>query len=166
MIEYLPLVLTGIGLTASILYYASILRNANKTQQMQLETRQLQLYMQILNKLQNPEMIKQYINVVYNQEYSNYEEWRDKYGPRVDPDAYSDYNYLTAVYQNIGYLVKSGVIDVETLAEQERPQSFVTLWKKIEPIVSYHRNQFNPEAYASLEYLCKEMERLLEQRKQ
>ena len=40
MIESIPLVVTGIGLTASIVYYASILRNANKTQQQALETRQ------------------------------------------------------------------------------------------------------------------------------
>ena len=38
MIEYLPLVLTGLGLTASIIYYASILRNQNKTRQRDWKT--------------------------------------------------------------------------------------------------------------------------------
>ena len=47
MIEYLPLVLTGIGITVSILYYTSVLRNANKTQQMQLETRQAAMFMKL-----------------------------------------------------------------------------------------------------------------------
>jgi len=46
-IEYLPIVLTGIGIIVSIVYYASVLRNANKTQKMQLETRKAQLFMQI-----------------------------------------------------------------------------------------------------------------------
>jgi hypothetical protein len=36
MIDYLPLILTGIGIIASILYYASVLRNANTTRQAQL----------------------------------------------------------------------------------------------------------------------------------
>ena len=37
-LEVLALVLTGLGLTASIVYYANILLNANKTQKLQLET--------------------------------------------------------------------------------------------------------------------------------
>ena len=43
-IENLPLVLTGLGLTASVLYYTMVLRNANKT-------RQMQLFMQFYSKL-------------------------------------------------------------------------------------------------------------------
>ena len=61
MIEYLPLVLTGLGLTASIAYYANILNNANKTRELQLkaqeqalETRQAQLLMQIVNHWSQP----------------------------------------------------------------------------------------------------------------
>ena len=38
-IEYLPLVLTGIGIIASILYYTMVLRNANKTQQLHFRAR-------------------------------------------------------------------------------------------------------------------------------
>jgi len=38
--EFIALILTGLGLTASIVYYANVLSNANKTQQLQLETRQ------------------------------------------------------------------------------------------------------------------------------
>ena len=40
MIETLAFILTGLGLTASIVYYASVLRNANTT-------RKTQLYMQL-----------------------------------------------------------------------------------------------------------------------
>ncbi len=52
MIDYstLAIVLTGLGLTASILYYTMVLRNANKTQQLALETRQAQLFMQMYNR--------------------------------------------------------------------------------------------------------------------
>jgi hypothetical protein len=39
-LDYLPLVLTGIGIIASILYYASILRNANKTRELQLKAQE------------------------------------------------------------------------------------------------------------------------------
>jgi hypothetical protein len=49
-LEIIALVLTGLSITASILYYTMNLRNANKTQQLALENRQAQLYMQLMNK--------------------------------------------------------------------------------------------------------------------
>jgi hypothetical protein len=49
-IEIIALILTGLSITASIVYYANILKNANKTQQQQLEIRQAQLFMQIHSK--------------------------------------------------------------------------------------------------------------------
>lgn len=68
--EFIAIILTGFGLTASILYYSSILRNANKTRELQLkaqelqlkaqehaiETRQAQLFMQILTHYNGPTM--------------------------------------------------------------------------------------------------------------
>jgi hypothetical protein len=41
--EFLAIILTGLGLTASIVYNAINLRNANKTQKQALETRKAQL---------------------------------------------------------------------------------------------------------------------------
>ena len=49
-IEYLPIVLTGIGIIVSILYYAMVLRNQNTT-------RQAQLLMQI-NNISRPENLR------------------------------------------------------------------------------------------------------------
>ena len=36
MIEYLPLVLTGLGIMASIFYYSMTLRNQNKTRKSEI----------------------------------------------------------------------------------------------------------------------------------
>ena len=61
-IENLPIVLTGLGLTASVLYYTMVLRNANKTRELQLraqeqaeDTRQTQFFMNVYNRFQDPE---------------------------------------------------------------------------------------------------------------
>ena len=53
MNEYLPLVLTGIGIIVSILYLANIIINLNKTHQKQLEANQIQMLMQIYNESYN-----------------------------------------------------------------------------------------------------------------
>ena len=75
MIEYLPIVLTGIGLTASILYYSINLRNANQTQQMQLETRQLQLFMNINESRGSPEFQKLIYRVTFVDDWSSIDDY-------------------------------------------------------------------------------------------
>jgi hypothetical protein len=83
MIEYLPLVLTGIGIIVSILYYSNVLRNANKTQQMQLETRQVQLFMQMYTRFQDKIEDLDMESVIWNK-LSGFEEYQEK--EQTDPN--------------------------------------------------------------------------------
>ena len=89
MIEVLALVLTGLGLTASIVYYANILNNDNKTRELQLqaqqqvaETRQTQLYMQVFNMtVNNRTFIDSYFKLTaYN--WKDYNDFLDSIGFR------------------------------------------------------------------------------------
>jgi len=73
-IEYLPIVLTGIGIIVSILYYTSVLRNANKTQQMQLETRQAQMFMQIYSQVNSIDF-KQAVMKMQKYNFENIDEF-------------------------------------------------------------------------------------------
>ena len=71
MIEYLPLVLTGIGIMTSILYYAMTLRNSNKT-------RQAQLFMQAHSRFQDPDFTKMH-NEVMAREWNSIDDYNDRY---------------------------------------------------------------------------------------
>jgi hypothetical protein len=57
-IEYLPIVLTGLGLNTSVLYYTMTLRNANNTQKMQLEARKLDVFMRWHSELTRPDFFE------------------------------------------------------------------------------------------------------------
>ena len=83
--EFLAVILTGLGLTASIVYYTTILRNANKTRELQLkaqehatETRQAQLFMQFYNKASKKEYMT-IENKLLSWEFNNPQEFLDKY---------------------------------------------------------------------------------------
>ena len=65
MIEYLPIVLTGLGLTASIVYYASILRNNTKTQQNAI------LYQRFNTNLEYQQAL---MEVIWEQDWTTLEE--------------------------------------------------------------------------------------------
>ena len=71
MIEYLPLVLTGIGIIVSILYYTSVLRNSNKT-------RQYSTYIQTIG-FRDANYMKAYGDIQYFQKYEDYDDWKKKY---------------------------------------------------------------------------------------
>ena len=73
-LEIVALVLTGLGLPASIVYYANILSNANKTQQLQLETRQAQLFMPIYSTYHSEEYIKAFSEIM-KWKYDSYDDY-------------------------------------------------------------------------------------------
>jgi len=170
--------LQTVGLLVGIIYYITIMRNAQKTreltlqsqelsrkaQEQEFEIRQIQFSWQALERVHNKEFMRRTIEIMYHQDFKDYEEWREKYGPSTNPDAYVDYYQVTSTYQGIGYLVQRKVLDLEVLSEHIRPRSVILLWEKVEPIVKAQRETLNPAAYDSLEYLANEFRVLLERR--
>jgi hypothetical protein len=77
--EFIALILTGLGLTASIVYYASVLRNSNKTQQLALETRRLQIIMDLDQEMKSFETYNRIIELL-NMQWTDYEDFERKYG--------------------------------------------------------------------------------------
>lgn len=85
-IEVIALVLTGLSITASIVYYANVLSNANKTQKLQLETRKAQLYMQILDRFSSEENRLRSIEVL-TMDVKDYEDYRENWSMYTNPEA-------------------------------------------------------------------------------
>ena len=78
-LEQIIYVIPILGLTASILYYAMVFRAANKTQQMQLETRQTQLFMQIYGTFNDKDFQRDYFKMIYRMEWDNLADFREKF---------------------------------------------------------------------------------------
>jgi len=142
MIDYLPLVLTGIGIMASILYYAMTLRNSNRT-------RQAQLFMQAHSRFQDPEFTKMY-NEVMNREWDSLDDYREKYMSEGWDDRILS---VQTYYEGIGVLLMKGMISPDFVYEL-MPTMVNTLWNKYEPIVYWVRENANyPQFWRPIEYL-------------
>jgi len=170
-VETISIVFTGISISLAAFYYISTLRNAQRTRELSLkaqeralETRQIQFCWQALERVHNKEFAKRMLEIMYRQDFKDYEEWREKYGPSTNPDAYADYYQVTSTFQGLGYLVQTKVLDLEVLSKHIRPRSIILLWEKVEPIVKVHRERLNPTAFDSFEYLANELRTLLERR--
>jgi hypothetical protein len=154
----------ALGVCVAATYYVMNLKVQQTNIKETLEARQMQLYMQSLQETRTKNFLKDWIEICYQQTYSDYQEWRTKYGPSINPESYAAWVHVTQLYQGIGYLVESKMLDPKTLAKYISPRSFIFLWEKMQPIVKYHREHLDPTAYESFEYLVNEMNSLLKSR--
>ena len=104
----ISIIFAGLSIAASIVYYASVLRNANKTQQMQLETRQAQLFMQIYRDICTPEWWGALGEVLSN-DWSDYDVMEERF--MEDPRLLSRGQALFAFFEGLGVLVYRKLID-------------------------------------------------------
>ena len=153
--EFVAIILTGLGLTASLVYYASVLRNTNKTQK-------TQMIFAIQGKRGTKEGLLRYVNVM-KMEWQDFDDFNQKHGFDKNPEKYAEwYSFLTQ-FDDYGYMVKMGMLDLEFLYEINFP-SLVKLWYKFKSIFVERRMQ---EANSEREmfwfqYLAEELERFAE----
>ena len=162
MIESIPYVLTGIGIIVSILYYTNVLGNANKTQQMQLETRQAQLFMQIYDKWTDPEF-NEMVNEVIHKEWKDYDEWYDNTNNWAHNSENTGKNRAVGQYfEGIGVLVKRGLVDVQ-LVDDMMSGFVLAYWNIQGPYYKEFRKRFNaPAVLEWAEYLYEEVRKVAE----
>jgi len=155
-VEYLALILTGIGIIVSILYYASVLRNANKTQQMQLETRQLALFMPLFETYRSREFRK-HIAEMRNQEWTSNEDFVEKYGPDTNPDAWSTRVAVGSYFDGIGVLVRRGHVDIG-MVNDLIGNALIDVWEQFGPVfLAVRTRNSNPYIYTDYEWLYEEI---------
>ena len=158
MIEYLPLVLTGIGIIVAIVYYTLTLRNATKT-------RQVQLFMNIYETYRNTEFKKQF-NSCIRLGPESYDDFMARFGPRTNPDVWADWQSVASYFNGIGVLLKKGLIDV-SLVEELLVHSVTIAWARMGPIIvesrtdvenfSYSGSHTDIGFYHGFEYLYNEL---------
>jgi hypothetical protein len=149
-----------LALTASILYYSINVRNANKTQKMQLETRQVQIFMNnIIGVRSSPEFQKLIYRVTFIDEWNDLQDYFNRYGPEHNLDAYSEHMFVWQLYDSVGFLLKKEVIDLSYIDDLFKA-SLIVAWKKFEPVIKMNRQRVNqPNLWNQFEYLAEEVMR-------
>jgi hypothetical protein len=157
MIEYLPLVLTGIGLTASIIYYAMVLRNQNKT-------RQAQLFMDLHGSHISLPTMAITVEMMYEWEWDSFDDFDSKYMFPDNKENQVKFMHYFASLERIGVLCRRGLIDPELVYDSQY-STIIFIWEKFLPIIEEYRVRMNaPQIYEDPEYLYKEMIRIREER--
>jgi len=135
MVEYqtVSIVFTGLSVSLAAFYYIITLRNTEKNQKQQLDTRQAQLSMQLHQMTQTKEYLGVYQEIMTDWNWTDYDDFLQKYGYKNDI-AWDKFGVVFSVWEQVGILVKHGVFDPEMMYDMWGGY-YRRLWEKIEPIV-------------------------------
>ena len=158
-IETLSIVFTGLSISLAAFYYINTLRNAQKAQELQIETRQAQLFMQLWDRYNTVENNKN-INMVQSLEWTDFEDYHNNIRSNEDPDFRARIDKTFGMFEGLGVLVEEGFIDPGILAKYVSG-NVIDLWERFGPIiVEYRRRTGYPNIYNKMEYLYGEMKKL------
>lgn len=105
--------LQTVALVVGITYYLFIMRSSQRNQKIQLETRQTQIFMQIVSKINTREALE-FSHILRSAEWSNYEEWRDLF--RSDREYLLAFSYWGNTYESLGVVLRDNIGGVRLLA--------------------------------------------------
>ena len=87
------------------------------------------------------------------------EEFLDKYGADVNPEARSKWIYIMRMYEMAGLSLHGGA-DPEILFELWSVVAVINLWEQFESVIIYQRERNNaPFMYEPFEYLYNEVKK-------
>ncbi len=145
--------LQTVGLLVGISYYILTLRNAQhtreltqKAQEHAVETRQLQLFMQLYEKTIAKENWTAYLEILNEWSWKDFNDFWNKYGEDNNLEAWRKLTTTCAPFEQIGLLVRDGMI------EPKRVWDFygfflTNLWEKILPVVDGYREKIDNERF-------------------
>jgi hypothetical protein len=117
------------------------------------KSRRSEIKLQFYNTFK-PEFLNQIVNIIWLQEFSTFQEYDDKYGPRVDPEAHASTMSLLYTLNSVGMFLREGYVDPHSLFQIWNPLAIKEVWRKIEPVVKGWREYYEyPELFVSFEYL-------------
>ena len=155
--QTISIIFAGVSIGVAALYYTLTLRNTQRAQQLQLETRQAQLFMQAYSRFTEKEFQKSWFEMVSQWEWDDYDDFMAKYGPKTNSEDASKWGSVLAYFEGLGVFVEQGLIDIE-LVSRLGSTNIINCWEKFGPVFEeYTRRTGNPYAYDYLEWLYNEL---------
>lgn len=147
----LSIIFAGLSITASIIYYASVLRNQNKT-------RQTQTFLQLHEAKYDHEGLEAFFKL-QNRDWDDFEDYMEKYGPYTHPEETAMYESQVSYMEGLGILVQEGMVDIN-IVDKLTGRRILQTWQKFEQIIKEVRLMQpgpGPDYCESFEFLASEI---------
>jgi hypothetical protein len=159
--QTISILFAGLSIAASIVYYASVLRNANKTQQIQLETRQAQTFLTLYNRILDENFSQIIHDVQWVWEWSDFKDFNERYGP--NSENWPRFSRTMMFLEGIGILVNKEMIRASFIDDFISGMT-IRLWEKYGDIIFDLREQYDaPQTYEWVEYLYTQIKPITEE---
>lgn len=159
-LQAISYIMGSLGVFVAAVYYISTLRNAQRTQQLQLETRQAQLFMQIYSQSHNDPSFLEAWRKLMNFKWSTFQEFRELL---KDEEKARVIIRVGSFYEGLGVLVKEKFVDIRLVALLMTIMTR-TWWEKYKPIIEEMRRGMGwPRYLSESEYLYNELMKYIEE---
>ena len=161
LLTYLTLISVPVG----VLYHIMTLRNTRKNQQLTLETRQAQIFMNIYNNSFNNPQFWEYFQTIRLLQWKDLDEYQAVFD-YINPETRDNrlaISMILGFYEGVGVLVKENLLDIRMVALLMTGQT-KDFREKIESIVEEARKYYNyPRFVSETEYLYDELMKYIEE---
>lgn len=138
------------GVIAGLTYYVLVVRNSQRLRKMQI----IFSWQQLMTRAENHRV---WTNFVYHQNFSDYDDYIEKYGPINNPDAYVMMLTTWASIRYTGTILQEGLIRPELVWKITPPSWCILVFSKMQPLLKHWREAFNDPHYGQIEeYLYNE----------
>jgi hypothetical protein len=159
-IQTISVVLTGLTVSIAAIYYTLTLRYTRMIMKTTLETRQVQMFMNLFIYHLNYNFNKQAGQQLMEWKWEDFEDFDRKYGLKSNPEAWTWWTLIMNWFEGISLLADSNLVNIDVI-DKWVGAWFRSFWEKFEPIVIKYRTHLDrPVFYKNLEELYSHLEKL------
>lgn len=138
------------GVIAGFTYYIISVRNAGIS-------RKTQVVLDLRNFIYNLETNRKFIELL-SMTWEDFEDFQRKYDSTVNPDNFAKRRMVLIRFEGMGYMLRQGLVDIDTIYNLIGPFTILQMWQKYEPIIKEQRKFYNESHwYRWWEYLASEI---------
>ena len=157
-VQTISMASAAIGVLAGVINWIIRGRRAERQRQMEIETRQAQLLMEIYDHFLDPDITEAY-SELYSRQTDNYDNYVRTY---IETGSDIEFVLVGRYLVGIGVLVKNGLIDI-SLVYDLMAWPILQTWEKYKPIVEGRRTALGFPLWEDVEYLYNELKKHEEQ---
>ncbi len=158
--QSISIVSAAIGILIGVYNWIRKSSTAEKQRQTEIETRQAQLFMQLMDKCSSKEGIEN-LRVLGRATWSSYEEWLELRRDDIEYD--TAYRWISMSYDGTGALLREGLLNVRIIA-LVATSMIIYHWEKHKDVIHNYRKRRNDRSYrGEWEYLYNTIMKYLEE---
>ena len=153
LLQSISYIAGALGVCVAAAYYVINMRTT-------LQTRQAQLFMQIYDRMSQPELSAIINDIRYNMHWTDTEDFWRKFGAETNITEYSRVASAGNYFKGIGVLLKKGLIDKMFIYDL-LSSPLKLYWERLGPVILERRRLTdNPNLFAFVDYLYDEMKKI------